>query len=160
MLPHVKVKHPANHALNLLYAWVAKFKNVFAVAAYQMVVLAVLVTLFIYSHIPSKLVTRYQIARYQMFNGIINGGSAYTVLFIFHSKMQFLSIKMFINGVHFFQYGKPLRSFAATALFKIFCKNFFDRVLGLFLFHVLSKAEVTHFALKIKMTSAASKIIC
>jgi hypothetical protein len=160
MLPDVKVKHPSNHALNLLYARVTKFENVLAVAAYQVVVLAVLVALFIYSHVSSKLVARYKVTCNQVLYSIVNGGTAYTVLFIFHSKMQFLCIEMFINRIYFIQYGKPLRCFAAAALFKIFCKNFFDRVLRLLLFHVLSNAEVTNFELKIKMSSAATKITC
>src|SRR5258706_14713818 len=100
-----------------------------------MVVLPVFITLFIHRHVPSKLVPRNKVACNQVFYRVVNSSTAHTVLFIFHAKMQLLCIKMFIIRIYFIQYGKPLRCFAALALLKILCKNFFYSLLLFLLFH-------------------------
>lgn len=145
MLPDVKVKHPSNHALNLLDARIAEFKDMLAIAADEMVVLPVLITFFIYSHIPAKLMTRYQITCNQMLYRIINSCTTHAVLFIFHSQVQLLCIEVFVYRIHLFQDGKPLRRFAAAALLKIFCKDFFYSFLCPLLFHTCFKSRNNAF---------------
>jgi len=87
MLADVKVKHSAYHRLNLLYARVAKFKNVLAVAAYQVVVLTILVAFFVHGHVPAKLMTRHQVTCNKMLYGVINSSAAHAMLFIFHPQV-------------------------------------------------------------------------
>ena len=94
MVLYLEFEQTAHHALNLLYARIAKLHDFTTVDTDDVVVLFIAVRLFELGHILPKLVLGYQVARYEQFEGIINGGPANAVFFIFHVDIQRFHIKM------------------------------------------------------------------
>jgi len=76
-----------------------------------------------------------------MFYGVVNGGTRYSVLFIFHVDIQRLHIKMMIDRIYFFEYRKTFRRFPETFLFQKPGKYLAYLILSGF--HCLPNCEVT-----------------
>ena len=86
--------------------------------------------------------------KYDKIDCIVNSCTAYTVLFTFHPKVKLLCIEVLVNRIHFIQYGKPLRCFAAAAFFEVLCKDLSYRILGALLFHVRFKSRNNKFCIE------------
>lgn len=75
-----------------------------------------------------ELMFGYQVTVLQQFNGIVQSGTAYPVLVIFHLEIKGFDIEMPFSGVNFFQYGETFRCLPVPVTFKIFGKYFFYRI--------------------------------
>jgi hypothetical protein len=54
----------------------------------------------------------------QMFNRVVDGSTAHSVLFILHVDVERFYIKMIVDGVDFIKYGKTFRGLPETLLFQ------------------------------------------
>lgn len=120
MMCNIETENITHHRLNLLNSRVAEFKNSFTVRANQMVVLLVEIGLLKLREVFTELVFCNQITGKQMFDSIVNSGTADPVLFVFHVDVERFHIKMIIDGINFIEYGKPFRCFPETLFFQKF----------------------------------------
>lgn len=91
---HAETKHLFSGALYLHDARIAKFKNLFTICAYQVIMLTVFIRLLKLCKIFTELVFNHQTGVQQDLNIVIKGGPAHTVLFILHHEVQLLNVKM------------------------------------------------------------------
>jgi hypothetical protein len=93
-MDHLEIQNFRDGSLNVLDAWVTKFQYLITVNTNQVVVLLKTIRLFELSKVFSKLMFGHQITFHQQIQGIVNRGSTYPVVFIFHTYVEALYIKM------------------------------------------------------------------
>jgi hypothetical protein len=143
MVLNLEFKQTPHHALDLLYARIAKLHHFTAVDTNNMVMLFIAIRLFELGHVLPKLVLGYQVAGYKQFQCVINGGPANAVFFIFHVDIQRFHIKMIAPRINFFEYGKTLGRFPEIFIFEISLENFLNHCYGFLLGHrVVLRAKV------------------
>ena len=101
-----------NRPLDFKQAWVTKLHDALRFQIDEMVVLAELVGAFVLRTVVPKLVFDDQAAVEQQVDGVVQSGSADTVLVVFHAVIQRVDVEMPIGGVDFLQDGKTLRGLA------------------------------------------------
>lgn len=118
-----KTEMLGNRIFNQLNARIAEFVNLSRFNINHVIVLLVAVRLFELRHILTELMLAYQVTRQQQLNGVVQRGSTYAVVLIFHQQVQRLHIEMTFIIVHLFQNGVAFGSFSVTVFFEVSRKN-------------------------------------
>ena len=129
---------PFNRLLNLEQSWVAILHHLAGVEVHKMVMLAEFVRAFVLGAVVSELVFDHQIAVQEQFDGVVQGGTAYTVLPVFHLVVELLDVEMPVSVIDLLQDGETLRSFAEIVVVEVFGEYLFDRQCDCFVgfFHI------------------------
>jgi hypothetical protein len=98
-----------------------------------MIVLFIAIRLFKLSQIFSELVFFHQVTVYQQLKRVINGGTAYPVIPVFHVDIERLGVEVVVPLVNFFQNGETFGCFSQSGLFQLGGENF-EYLLDNFLF--------------------------
>ena len=129
---------PFDGLLDLQQPRVAVLHHLASVEVHKMVILAEFVRAFVLGAVVSELVFDHQIAVQEQFDGVVQGGTAYTVLPIFHLVVEFLDVEMPVSVIDLLQDGETLRSFAEIVVVEVFGEYLFDRQCDCFVgfFHI------------------------
>ena len=123
----------------MLYAWVAKLQHLACIGQDDVIVLLVLMRFFELGKVLSKLVFSNQIARKQYFDGVVQGSSRDTVVFILHHHIQRFDVEMSVERVDFLEYGEAFGCFPMAMFFQIGRKDVPDDVLKILLHGVVPR---------------------
>lgn len=153
VLTHVEFKEVAGHLLYLLQARIAKFKNVLAILADEVVVLPVHIGFLVHGLVLTELMLGDQFAVEQHINGIVKRGATHLVLLAFHVVIQGLDIEVAINAVNFLQNGESLGCFTQVLFFEVIGKDLFYLLLDIVVGHSVLPAKVAqmHRSIVIKV---------
>lgn len=135
MVMNFNTKNFLYRFFNGLYPWVAKLDNLAGIGHYDVVMLLIKIRLFIVALVLPELVAAHQAAFQQQLYRVIQRGTAYTVVFVFHFDIERLNIKMLLAVVYFLQDCVALRGFPVAFVFKEFREDVFYNILIFIIFH-------------------------
>jgi hypothetical protein len=127
-----KVQDIADHRLDLLDARIAEFKDVIAVAADEVVVLAEGIGLLETTRVFSELVALDEFAIHQQFQRIVNGRAGNPVSLIFHMNEKRFHVEVIGQRIDFFEYVVAFFRLAVMISFEVIIKYFLNGLLRVF----------------------------
>jgi hypothetical protein len=114
---------------------IAEFNHIPGLHVDQVIMLHATIGLFELGNVFSELMFDHQAAIKEEFNGIIKGGPAYPVIFVFHEDIERLYIKMAITGIDLIEYGVSFGCLSVSFLLQVICKYLFYSIFGFILDH-------------------------
>lgn len=118
-----------DHVPHRLKPRIAEFKDLLAVLADEVVVLPVAPGPLIFGVFPAELMAHNQVALDEKLQGVVHGGPADRDFLPDEPAIQFIRVKVTVNGIHLVQDGEALRRMALFSLRQERLKNAPDLVL-------------------------------